>query len=352
MRRNSLRGISFFSLLAIVLSLASGSLPAGAAIRGSVTPLDGSWTGDTSRSQPMSFTVQSSGTQWTMFKLKTTFDFGYCSGSIEKTISGPGTISAGQLSWSDSHYAFTATFDTSVSAHGTYVYKSQSTGPGCPNLTQSGTWTATVEVTYFCGSLEATIWGTDGNDTLVGTAGRDVIAGLGGNDTISGLGDNDVICGGPGNDTIKGGGGGDLLYGDAGDDTLDGGGGNDTLLGGAGSDVLVPGSGTDTVNGGLGVDTVSYLRAVAAVVVDLAAGTVTGGGAGTFEAVENVDGSRYGDAIRGSASRNLLRGLGGDDTLEGRGGDDQLLGGPGTDTARGGAGTDICVADNETSCEL
>jgi len=46
-----------------------------------------------------------------------------------------------------------------------------------------------------CGSRDAVIVGTSGDDTIFGTTGDDIIAGLGGNDRIFGLAGNDRICG-------------------------------------------------------------------------------------------------------------------------------------------------------------
>jgi hypothetical protein len=146
MKHNSFRSITFFFLLAALLLLPSGSLQAGAAADASSTPQDGSWTGSTDRGQPMSLTVQSSGTQWASFKLKTDFNFGYCSGTLETTVSGPGSITAGQFSYDGSTFDFSGTFDSSVRAHGTYAFTNMYTGTGCPSLTQSGTWNATTPI--------------------------------------------------------------------------------------------------------------------------------------------------------------------------------------------------------------
>ena len=92
----------------------------------------------------MSFTVQSSGTQWATFALTTDFSLGACSGTLETTINGPGSITGGQFNWTGSHFAFAGTFDTPVSAHGTYAYTGQVIGSGCSTLTQAGTWSATT----------------------------------------------------------------------------------------------------------------------------------------------------------------------------------------------------------------
>ena len=70
------------------------------------------------------------------------------------------------------------------------------------------------------------------------------------------------------NDTLVGNAGSNALYGLAGADFLRGGGGDDGLRGGAGADRL---------EGGAGTDTASYYDGTVGVVVDLAAGTGTGG---------------------------------------------------------------------------
>ena len=123
--------------------------------------------------------------------------------------------------------------------------------------TDSNVATVTVTVTQLavtCNGLDATRWGTDGDDLLIGTTGADVIVGLGGDDVIVGLGGNDTICGGDGDDIISGGGGKDHLRGDNGEDVLRGGLGNDRLYGGNGDDMLVGGKGNDRLFGQKGDD--------------------------------------------------------------------------------------------------
>ena len=83
-----------------------------------------------------------------------------------------------------------------------------------------------------------------------------------------GLGD--VIHAGGGNDTVDAGIGHDLVYGEDGNDKLDGGAGNDTLIGGTGADELI---------GGTGQDVAGYADSAAAVNIDFAAGTASGGDA-------------------------------------------------------------------------
>ncbi len=69
--------------------------------------------------------------------------------------------------------------------------------------------------------------------------------------------DEDEIYGGAGNDTLDGKGKKDELYGGSGNDSLIGGSGDDTLYGGSGNDTLEGGSGKDTLVGGFGADTLT-----------------------------------------------------------------------------------------------
>ncbi|MDH4385034.1 MAG: M10 family metallopeptidase C-terminal domain-containing protein [Caulobacter sp.] len=125
----------------------------------------------------------------------------------------------------------------------------------------------------------------------------------------------------------------DSLTGDAGANRLDGGLGDDLLIGGLGADQLI---------GGGGVDTADYGAALAAVIVDLKTGLVSGGaGADSLSGVENISGSAFNDRLTGFTGDNLLDGGDGDDQLSGFGGDDTLIGGPGNDLLTGGAGYDF-----------
>jgi Ca2+-binding RTX toxin-like protein len=145
-----------------------------------------------------------------------------------------------------------------------------------------------------------------GDGVLIGTAGQDIIIGGPGNDTITGLGDNDVLKGAAGNDVIDGGAGNDIIEGDT---------GNDLVAGGAGADDL---------DGGLGTDTLDYTLSPAAVTVDLATNTVSGGDAtgDKIDNFENVLGSAHDDLLTGNALANVIRGGDGNDTQTGGGGAD------------------------------
>jgi Ca2+-binding RTX toxin-like protein len=229
------------------------------------------------------------------------------------------------------------------------------------------------------------VTGTPGDDSLVGSARDELIEGLAGNDSLKGGGGSDMLLGGsgddavysgPGNDTLDGGDGYDYLYfseataavfidlrsgrasGGAGSDTITGfelvfgsafndrftgndqavgflgGDGNDTITGGAGNDHLEGNGGDDVIDGGDGVDTTAYYSAAFAVVVDLGAGTASGGlGRDRLTSIENVVGSVFGDTLTGSAGDNRIEGSDGDDRLVATAGNDVLDGGNGIDTA-------------------
>jgi Ca2+-binding RTX toxin-like protein len=155
------------------------------------------------------------------------------------------------------------------------------------------------------------------------------------NNVIIGNSGNNLLEGGDGADSLTGGAGNDTLLGADGEDTLDGGDGIDSLDGGNGNDLLFGGAGADTINGGDGDDTVSYSGSDAAVTVNLALGSGTGGHAqgDVLSNIENLVGSSaHSDTLTGNAGANRIEGGGGNDTLDGGGGNDTLLGGTGDDT--------------------
>ncbi|RPJ37558.1 MAG: calcium-binding protein, partial [Planctomycetaceae bacterium] len=229
--------------------------------------------------------------------------------------------------------------------------------------------------------------GGSGNDLLDGGAGHDFLQGESGDDILKDSADDDVLDGGFGSDTVSYeaassgvivdltilttqdtvGAGEDLLKsienltGSAYADTLTGDSGDNVLIGGAGADTLIGGLGADTFTGGAGadllyghfvdntdkaedidVDTVSYEGSNAAVNVNLATGSHTGGDAAgdVLHDVEGIIGSAYNDILIGDDEDNLLKGGAGADVLNGGLGNDILIGGAGGDVLNGGGGSD------------
>jgi Ca2+-binding RTX toxin-like protein len=246
--------------------------------------------------------------------------------------------------------------------------------------------------TVLTGDGNNTVYLGSGNDTVTTGAGDDVVYAGTGNSVISTGGGNDTIYEAAGADQIDGGAGfnavdysashtgvnvdlearigrlgdaegdiyrdiqsvvgskyddtlraddnGDQLSGGDGNDLLIGGAGADTLLGGAGDDTLVGSAGADVMDGGTGNNTADYSGSNAAVSVDLAAGTASGGYADgdTLLNIQNVIGSAYDDLLIGDDKGDLLVGGDGNDTLEGGAGNDTLVGGAGADVLDGGDG--------------
>ena len=128
---------------------------------------------------------------------------------------------------------------------------------------------------------------------------------------------------------------GQVINGTSGADTLSGTAGNDTINGLGGNDVVVAGSngGADVINGGSGFDSIEFaIRATSAMVVDFAAGTITGGSSISFTGIERVVAGDFNDSLSGNGAAQILTGRAGADTLWGAGGIDTLWGGGGADT--------------------
>lgn len=137
--------------------------------------------------------------------------------------------------------------------------------------------------------------------------------------------------------------------------------------GAGGNDVIHGGAGNDTIHGGHGHDILDMRDAVTGVGVYIYAGTALGDGIDTFDGIEGVWGSRYGDQLFGDARANtfvagdgsdLVFAYDGDDYIDGGAGSDQLHGdagndvildGSGADNVFGDAGNDIIIAANDTS---
>lgn len=221
----------------------------------------------------------------------------------------------------------------------------------------SDTLTGNVLSNFIDGGAGAdTIFGMDGNDNLQGGLGADFINGGIGFDSASYFSASGPVTvslmtglatGGAGNDTLvsienlSGSSFGDSLTGDGGNNSLRGEAGDDSLFGEAGNDFITGGSGNDTIDGGAGTgDTADYFFSdtSAPVVVDLVAGTATGGGGNdSLTGIENVNGSSFGDTITGDAGSNFIDGRAGNDALSGGAGRDSFVGGAGNDTIDGGA---------------
>ncbi len=201
-----------------------------------------------------------------------------------------------------------------------------------------------------------TLTGSASDNRLTGNAGDDILTGGAGFDTLDGgLGNDWAIYetapsavvvnlttrsagGGHGTDVVngienvKGSAYGDIIVGDTAANNLMGFNGDDHITGGAGN---------DTLDGGSGNDWAMYEAAPAAVVVNLATSTATGGhGTDTVWSFENAAGSAYGDTITGTTGANTLLGNGGNDLISGGSGDDVIKGGAGNDALDGGAGVD------------
>ncbi len=159
---------------------------------------------------------------------------------------------------------------------------------------------------------------------------------------------------------------GSTLKGLDGDDTLEGGAMNDTLIGGAGADELDGGKSGATNAANTQANTLSYAGSDAAVMVNLATATASGGHAEgddieTYEYVDlgsdgavggtgtaadsdeidvatfvNLTGSDHNDRLTGDRFANTLNGGKGDDVLRGGDGADLLVGGAGADNLDGG----------------
>lgn len=235
----------------------------------------------------------------------------------------------------------------------------------------------------------------EGNDTLTGVVG---VFGSEQGDILRGNGQPNLLYGFAGDDQINGNGGGDLGF----PDFYRGGSGNDTFTGssagvdevvftdaqqamtvdlqtgtatGEGTDVLneidsvtgstfgdtlngssedngfAGGPGNDVIDGRAGDDTVIHFGS-GPVIVDLAAGTVTGEGNDTLAGIENVWGTSGNDSLSGDDLANYLDGGEGDDQLFGLGGSDLLDGWNGTDTLDGGDGLDRCLnGESVSNCE-
>jgi len=143
-----MRSLILFLSLVVLLSPGSALASSDTALD-FVVPGNGFWTGTTSRDHPISFMVQSSGTQWSNFTLKTDFNATNCgvTGTHELTLFGPGSISNNQFSVSSGNgFSASGQFTSNTTATGTYFFTNYAFNFGfCTYfLNQSGTWTAST----------------------------------------------------------------------------------------------------------------------------------------------------------------------------------------------------------------
>jgi hypothetical protein len=171
--------------------------------------------------------------------------------------------------------------------------------------------TISHELQPLCGSSEATLMGTEGDDVLHGTDRRDVIMGLAGNDDITDVDGSDLVCAGPGDDVVEGGRGFLFVFGGSGADHISGSGPR-------------PRPCDDT-----GRRSASCVYPEAVFI----------GGAGN----DTLEGGRYSERLMGEEGNDHLRGADGSDRLDGGDGHDALYGGSGSDYCKRG--------EEDSSCE-
>ncbi len=217
--------------------------------------------------------------------------------------------------------------------------------------------------TVIGGTGNDTLDGWVGDDTLMGGVGDDFLIGADGVDTAdfsdatsgvtadlvantaTGQGADtfsavENLTGSAFKDRLTGDTAINVLTGGAKNDRINGNGGGDVISGGGANDNLQGRGGDDTIGGGPGSDTVDYAQSPAGVDVNLAAGTATGQGTDSLDAVESVVGSAFADTLLGSAILNRLFGGDEGDTLRGRDGNDKLFGQSGPDALFGESGND------------
>ncbi len=179
----------------------------------------------------------------------------------------------------------------------------------------------------FANPTTFTLYDNGGNDTLdlrTDTNDQFVYLRPEGISDVYGLTGNLVIARDTWIENYIGGSGNDVIVGNAVANYIKGLDGDDRIWGGASDDILEGGAGADRLDGGSDLDWVSYLDSDAAVTVNLADNTVSGGHAegDVLVLVENAIGSAHADVLTGNEDANRLEGGAGADQLDGAGGND------------------------------
>ena len=124
--------------------------------------------------------------------------------------------------------------------------------------------------------------------------------------------------------------------------------GNDTFYGGTQNDILFLQAGTGvghkTIDGDGGYDYLVFNGVTSDMIIDIAAGSYSGWGTGTFTNVEEYQLGDGSDFVNGSEARDVVLARLGDDTIYGNGGGDVIYDGAGNSLIDGGAGNDVIFA--------
>jgi Ca2+-binding RTX toxin-like protein len=169
--------------------------------------------------------------------------------------------------------------------------------------------------------------GSGSSSTLFNTGNGDQAGRIGGNDVFDAAGGNATLLGGDGNDLFTGGPGNDLIQGNDGNDTV------------------IASGGSDTIDGGGGVNLLDFSNWNAAVTVNLAAGTATGGTLNDQIAnFTQIKGTKYNDNITGDNQGDLILLGDGNNTVHDGSGNDSIFAGAGNNYIDAGDGNNTVSA--------
>ena len=203
--------------------------------------------------------------------------------------------------------------------------------------------------------------GLGGDDVLVASGFPSsvsvVLAGGEGSDSLTGGEQSeDVLADGPDEDGL----GDDTLSALGGDDAVSNNGGQDDVFGGTGNDLFLSDSicDGDALDGGSGRDNASWTKFDAPVEVRIGSGGAgepsasgvpgcASGSPGSLVAIEDLEGTRFGDVFYGDGAENQLLGWAGPDTYVSGEGNDRILANSGDfdPPIECGDGTDTAVID-------